>query len=177
MVGVEKKRVEFIKQNISKDKVILDLGIENRISRALVDAGYTVINSGGEDLDVNQDIIKDSNYDVVTAFEILEHLFNPYTVLNSVKKGTTVITTVPLRHILIQDSYFKHNDSRMSHFHEFEDWQIIRLFEKTNYVILDHFKCSQGWMFQNWSTFKRAFGIRPIIRQFKKGLYIVAKKI
>ncbi len=46
--------------------------------------GYNVENTNGEDLDLDTSAILDSDAEVVTAFEIFEHLFSPFTVLKDI---------------------------------------------------------------------------------------------
>ena len=58
--------------------------------------GYKVKNTNGEDLDEDQSSLFNSKAEVVTAFEILEHLLSPYQVLKSIKAKKLVIS-VPLR--------------------------------------------------------------------------------
>jgi hypothetical protein len=45
--------------------------------------GYVVKNTNGEDLDNNQTALQTESYTVFTAFEIFEHLLNPYTILET----------------------------------------------------------------------------------------------
>jgi predicted HAD superfamily hydrolase len=51
--------------------------------------GYVVKNTNGEDLDNNQTALQTESYTVFTAFEIFEHLLNPYTILENVKRQIT----------------------------------------------------------------------------------------
>ena len=54
--------------------------------------GYKVKNTNGEDLDEDQSSLTDSKAEVVTAFEILEHLLSPYQVLKSIKAKKLVVS-------------------------------------------------------------------------------------
>jgi hypothetical protein len=45
-----------------------------------MEENYVVKNTNGEDLD-NQTALQTESYTVFTAFEIFEHLLNPYTIL------------------------------------------------------------------------------------------------
>ena len=65
---------DFIKKHIDKNELILDLGIENPLSKTLKNIGYNIINTNGEDLDIDQSALKETNTTVVTAFQIFEHL-------------------------------------------------------------------------------------------------------
>jgi 2-polyprenyl-3-methyl-5-hydroxy-6-metoxy-1,4-benzoquinol methylase len=56
--------------------------------------GFSVTNTSGEDLDKNQLVFSSENQDVVTAFEIFEHLLNPYTILSEIKSDKL---SIPLR--------------------------------------------------------------------------------
>jgi 2-polyprenyl-3-methyl-5-hydroxy-6-metoxy-1,4-benzoquinol methylase len=42
-------------------------------------------NTTGEDLDLDNLCFSERKQDVVTAFEIFEHLLNPYTILSEIK--------------------------------------------------------------------------------------------
>ena len=51
---------------------------------------YFVENTKGEDLDVDFSSVLNSNADVKTAFQILEHLVAPFNVLNkTIKKNSS----------------------------------------------------------------------------------------
>jgi hypothetical protein len=49
-----------------------------------------------EDLDNNQTALQTESYTVFTAFEIFEHLLNPYTILKEIKCDKLLIS-IPLR--------------------------------------------------------------------------------
>ena len=97
---VPKKRykhtLEFLKKNIPAPAVILDLGVRNPFSEIMEANGYTVYNTEGEDLDLLPSVVKKYNVDVVTAFEIFEHLIAPFNVLREIE-AAKIVTTVPLR--------------------------------------------------------------------------------
>ena len=65
---------DFIKKHVDKKELILDLGIENPLSKILKNNGFNIINTSGEDLDMDQSAVKETNATVVTAFQIFEHL-------------------------------------------------------------------------------------------------------
>jgi hypothetical protein len=50
------------------------------------------------------------------------------------------------------------------HYHEFEDWQLDWLLEKTGWKIIDS---------QKWTNPVNKFGIRPLLRYFTNRYYIV----
>ena len=91
-----RKTLAFLEAHISKDKRILDLGVSNPLSARMIAEGYQVQNTAGEDLDVDQRSVAQSDAQLVTAFEIFEHLLNPFQVLQSIQAKELVIS-VPLR--------------------------------------------------------------------------------
>lgn len=156
------KTIAFFEKHISKQSKILDLGVKNPLSELLIQRGYTIENTHGEDLDKDQSSLQNKSYDVVSAFEILEHLLNPYTVLKNIKADTIVIS-VPLR-LWFSPAYRSKTDLRDRHFHEFEPWQLDWLIEETGFEILDK---------QQWAHGVNKFGIRPFLRRFTPRYYIV----
>ena len=91
-----KLTAEFLQKHVSKDSKILDLGVENPFSKIMKETGYAVKNTSGEDLDLDTSTIENSTADVVTAFEIFEHLLSPFTVLQAIKTDK-LVASVPLR--------------------------------------------------------------------------------
>lgn len=156
-----KLTLDFLKKHITKDEQILDLGVENPFSRIMINEGFLVSNTNGEDLDENQTILKNS-YDVVTAFEIFEHLLNPYTVLKNIK-SKKILISVPLR-LWFSSAYRSKTDHWDRHFHEFEDWQLDWLLEKTGWQIKDSIKFTHP---------TKKIGIRPLLRLFTNRYYLV----
>ena len=104
-----KHTLEFLQKHIATSETIFDLGVPNPFSKIMIENGYTVKNTTGEDLDNNQDALQNEDYSVFTAFEIFEHLLNPYTVLQNVKSDKLLIS-IPLRlwfllHIVAKQTY------------------------------------------------------------------------
>ena len=157
-----KLTVEFVNKHISKSETILDLGVTNPLSEILINEGYSITNTTGEDLDKNQKSIESSEATAVTAFEIFEHLLNPYTVLNSIKAQKLVLS-VPLR-LWFSSAYRSKTDKWDRHYHEFEDWQLDWLLEKTGWKIIDRKK---------WTNPVNKIGLRPLLRRFTNRYYIV----
>lgn len=158
---------QFLEKHISKSETILDLGVENPFTKILKDNGYSVKNTKGEDLDIDTSTIINSNASVVTAFEIFEHLLSPFTVLQSIKADKLVIS-VPLR-LWFSSAYRSKTDPWDRHYHEFEDWQLDWLLEKTGWKIIDR---------QKWTNPTKKVGIRPILRWFTPRYYIIyAEKV
>ena len=154
--------LDFLQKHISKNDSILDLGVENPFSKIMNEEGFKVQNTSGEDLDVDQSSLLNKEYSVVTAFEIFEHLLNPFTILNAVKSNKIVIS-IPLR-LWFSPAYRSKTDMWDRHYHEFEDWQLDWLLEKTGWKILDRAKFTNP---------VNKIGIRPLLRKFTPGYYII----
>ena len=86
-----KYTLDFLKKHISTSETLLDLGVPNPFSKIMIENGYTVKNTTGEDLDNNQTALQNEEYTVFTAFEIFEHLLNPYTILQNVTSDKLLI--------------------------------------------------------------------------------------
>ena len=161
------KTLVFLNQNIDKGSHILDLGVQNPMSELMQVQGYKVENTLGEDLDEDQTVLINSKAEVVTAFEVLEHLLSPYQVLKSIKAKKLVVS-VPLN-LWFSGAYRSKTDMRDRHFHEFEDWQFNWLLEKTGWKIIAS---------QKWINSPESFGVRSLLRYFTPRHYIVyAEKI
>lgn len=159
--------LEFLQNHIEKDKLILDLGVENPLSSLIRDNGYRVENTSGEDLDVDRSKIINSNAEVVTAFEVFEHLLDPYNVLKDIK-AKKLVASVPLR-LWFASAYKNDDDDRDRHFHEFEDWQFKWLLNKAGWKIIDYKKFTNP---------VKKIGIRPFLRLLTPRYYLVyAEKI
>ena len=154
--------LEFLKQFVSKDDRILDLGIINPFSDILLKEGFNVTNTEGEDLDLDTTIVKKDEFDVVTAFQIFEHMIAPFNVLNDVK-ATKLIASVPLK-LWFSSAYRSKTEKWDRHYHEFEDWQFNWLLEKS------------GWEVKKSIQFTspvKKIGFRPILRLFTPRFYLV----
>ena len=157
-----KHTLEFLNKHIKTNETILDLGVENPFSKIMIENGYTVTNTTGEDLDLNQAVFSQEKKDVVTAFEIFEHLLNPFTILNEIKSDKLLIS-IPLR-LWFSPAYRSKTDMWDRHYHEFEDWQLDWLLEKTGWKIIDR---------QKWTNPVKKLGLRPLLRAFTNRYYIV----
>ena len=156
------KTLSFLKKHIQLSSSILDLGVNNPLSRLMQQQGYKVKNTSGEDLDEDQSSLINSKAEVVTAFEILEHLLSPYQVLKSIKAEKLVVS-VPLR-LWFSPAYRSKNDMWDRHYHEFEDWQFDWLLEKTGWRIIAS---------EKWTNPSSSIGIRTLFRYFTSRYYIV----
>ncbi len=154
--------LQFLKKHITTQESVLDLGVENPFSEILKKEGFQVINTQGEDLDNDLSALKNDNSQVVTAFEIFEHLLNPYTVLQNINANKLLIS-VPLR-LWFSTAYKSKSDPWDRHYHEFEDWQLDWLLEKTGWKIQDRIKFTHP---------TKKIGFRPLLRLFTPRYYLV----
>ncbi len=154
--------LDFLAKHIKKTDKILDLGVPNPLSELMQQQGYSVTSTSGVDLDDNQEELLNQEYNVLTAFEIVEHLLNPYTILKQ-SKAKRIFVSVPLR-LWFSTAYRSKTDMRDRHYHEFEDWQLDWLLEKAGFKIVDSIK---------WAHPVKKFGIRPILRKFTPRYYLV----
>ncbi|MEC7772296.1 MAG: methyltransferase [Bacteroidota bacterium] len=157
-----KHTLAFLRKHINTSESILDLGVENPFSEIMKSNGYQVENTQGEDLDFKFDKVARSDADVVTAFEIFEHLVAPLNVLKEIK-AKKIVASVPMR-LWFSPAYRSKTDPWDRHYHEFEDWQFDWLLEKAGWTIIDSAK---------WTNPTKKIGIRPILRYFTNRYYIV----
>lgn len=154
--------LDFLKKHITTSETVLDLGVPNPFSKIMIENGFTVLNTIGEDIDVDQTALKVEEYEVVTAFEIFEHLLNPYTVLKEIK-SKKILISIPLR-LWFSPAYRSKIDMWDRHYHEFEDWQLDWLLEKTGWKIIDREKFTHP---------VKKIGFRPLLRLFTPRYYLV----
>ena len=157
-----KHTLDFLKNHITTSDKILDLGVENPFSEILKINNYNVTNTKGEDLDLDTEAVLSEDFDVVTAFEIFEHLVSPFNVLKDIK-ATKLVASVPLK-LWFSSAYKSKTDPWDRHYHEFEDWQFDWLLEKA------------GWKIKAREKFTnpvKKIGIRPILRRITPRYYLV----
>lgn len=157
------RTLNFLKKCIAEDSKILDLGIVNPLSEKISNSGYNVINTKGEDLDTDYQKYIDMDVDVVTAFEIFEHMLAPFNILKDLKTDK-LIASVPLK-LWFASAFWNEKDDRKKHYHEFEKKQFDFLLKRTGWEI----KKSETWISSDW----KKVGIRPILRHFTPRYYIV----
>jgi len=134
---------------------LLDLGVPSPMSRILQEAGYSVTNTGGENLDDDQSAVTREGYDAVTAFEIFEHMMAPYNVLKAIK-APKLVATIPLK-LWFKSAYWNQIDPWDCHYHEFEPRQFLLLLDRA------------GWKVESvvyWKDKAPINGIRPLLRRF-----------
>lgn len=156
------KTLKFLSENINQNKKILDLGPENPFTAILKTAGYQVQNTPvGQDLDYEHQMVQDKRYEIVTAFEILEHMVNPFGVLATVK-ARELVASVPLN-LWFLPAHWSATDLFDRHYHEFYPKQFDMLLEKSGWDI----QRSEQWIVpsSNW-------GITPLFKRFVPRYYI-----
>ncbi|HEX5169192.1 MAG TPA: methyltransferase [Cyclobacteriaceae bacterium] len=156
------KTWEFISKSLRPSSVIFDIGTPNTFSEILTNKGFTVLNTKGDDLDDNPEVVKNFKADAVTALEILEHLINPLSVLRSLDSNL-LFASVPLS-LWFAKAYRNKKNKWDQHFHEFEDWQFDWLLEKAGWEIAR----SEKWTFPVYKL-----GVRPFLRSITPRYYIV----
>ncbi len=158
----------FLEKVVSKEDRILDLGGETGMSEFLHEQGYDTYNTDeGIDFDDLGDAFSGvEKYDVVSAFEVVEHLFSPYDLLKKLPADKLVIT-VPLKlwfakaykHVPVMDG----GHMAYGHFHEFEPEQMHMLLDKAGWKILYE---------EKWKGAPAVpLGIRPLLRYFSYRYY------
>ena len=157
-----KHTLHLLNEVISKEEKILDLGVTNPFSEILLKEGFNVTNTKGEDLDLETDIVKTEEFDVVTAFEIFEHLVSPFNVLNDIK-AKKLVASIPLK-LWFASAYQSKTDKWDRHYHEFEDWQFDWLLEKAGWRIVKS---------EKFTNPVKKIGIRPILRRITPRYYLV----
>ncbi len=154
--------LDFLKKHVQTSETIFDLGVPNPFSKIMEANDYKVINTTGEDIDENQTALQSEKYEVFTAFEIFEHLLNPYTILKNVK-ADKILISIPLR-LWFSPAYRSKTDMWDRHYHEFEEWQLDWLLEKTGFKIIDRVKFTHP---------VKKIGFRPLLRFFTPRYYLV----
>ena len=158
-----KHTIAFLRKVVpDTNQKILDLGVRNPFVDFMEREGYAVKNTSGEDLDLDTTSVENGDYDVVTAFEIFEHLLAPFNTLKTIQ-GDKIVASVPLK-LWFSKAYRRKTDPWDRHYHEFEDWQFDWLFEKA------------GWTIKSREKFTnpvKKVGIRPLVRLFTPRYYLI----
>jgi hypothetical protein len=156
------KTVNFVKSSLPAGQSILDIGVENPLSKLLSKEGYKIINTKDVDLDEDAQVVSEVITDASTAFEIFEHLVNPLGVLKAIQ-SKRLFTSVPLA-LWFAKAYKHKTNSWDRHFHEFEDWQFDWLLEKAGWEIVRR---------EKWVSPTQITGIRPMLRLITPRYYAV----
>lgn len=157
-----KHTLQFLRKHINTSESILDLGVENPFTDIMRQDGYKVSNTNGEDLDFDIATVTTTDAEVLTAFEIFEHLLAPLHLLSNTK-SKKLVASIPLK-LWFSPAYRSKTDKWDRHYHEFEDWQFNWLLEKAGWEIQDTMK---------WTNPVKKLGFRPFLRLFTPRYYIV----
>ena len=123
---------------------------------------YKVYNTSGEDLDDHPNIEIPGDVELVTGFEILEHLVSPYPLLKNIK-ANRIFLTVPIK-LWFSKAYKSKTDALDRHYHEIEPWQFDWLLEKSGWKIIKR---------EYWKNPSNKIGFRPLLRRFTNRYYAV----
>lgn len=157
------RTIEFLKKNSPPPGKILDLGIENFLGNLMQENGYQVNNTAiNQNLDDDYEIVTSEDFDIVTSFEVFEHLLAPYNLLKNIK-APTLIASVPLN-LWFMNPHWNKDDVWDRHYHEFNTDQFDMLLDRTGWKIIDS---------EKWFAYGKNIGIRPILRRFYPRYYIV----
>ncbi len=157
------KTMKFLIESVPAHSNVLDLGIENLFSELMKEEGFSVTNTQKNvDLDLEFEIVKNPEFDVVTAFEIFEHMVAPFNLLREIS-AKYLVASVPLK-LWFANAYWNDDDPWDRHYHEFEPKQFDMLLEKSGWKINNS---------QKWVSKTGAIGVRPILRNFFPRYYIV----
>ena len=156
------KTLSILKEVCPSPSVVYDLGVINPFTEIMKENNYKVYNSGSQDLDIDFKLDIPDDVDLVTGFEILEHLVSPYPLLSSLNAKRLFIT-VPLN-LWFSNAYRSKTDERDRHFHEFEEWQFDWLLEKAGWKIIKK---------EKWTNPSFKLGLRPLLRNFHNRYYAV----
>jgi hypothetical protein len=158
-----KNTLNFMQKYAPPPINILDIGQENILSLKLKEIGYKVTNTPKDvDLDVEYSFIGKNKYDLITAFEIFEHMVAPFNILREIK-APKLIASVPLK-LWFTNAYWNEKDPWDRHYHEFEPRQFEMLLNKAGWKIIKS---------EKWVSPSNKIGIRPLLRSFTPRYYIV----
>lgn len=147
---------------IPEGSTILDLGGTSHLVSCMQSNGYVVRNTDF-DLDLHPEYFSNyEHFDYITAFEVLEHVLNPFTILNLLPSDR-LLATVPLN-VWFSSAYWNINDEFDRHFHEYEAKQFDWLLHKAGWNIVKK---------ERWNLGLQGIGIRPILRLFWPSYYFV----
>ena len=157
-VGLESRYVktrELLKKYYFEGAKILDLGANNVMRSRLQNHFQTVIHGTGN-LDLNKEELNYNYEDIITSFEVFEHLYNLFPLLREIKKsGALLICSVPLR-FPFSKQYWT-DDYHDRHYNEFEERQFFWILKEAGFEILE---------FEKWYWKFNFVGVRPFLRSF-----------
>ncbi|PIB34768.1 methyltransferase [Reichenbachiella sp. 5M10] len=158
------RTLRFLERNVQAPAKVLDLGPSNPFGQIMTQAGFEVTNTKlGVDLDLEYEIVKEEQYEVVTAFEIFEHMVAPFNLLREIK-ADKLVASIPLK-LWFANAYWNEKDPWDRHYHEFEPRQFDMLLEKAGWKIVDA---------EKWTSPAYKIGVRPLLRRITPRYYIVS---
>ena len=158
-----KRTLDFMEDLDLRSSNILNLGPKNPLSDFLIENGYKITNTKvNQDLDLDFEIVKSKEFDVVVGFEILEHLVSPFPLLKAIGAKKLVLS-VPLS-LWFAKAYWNKNDPYDRHYHEFEPRQLRMLLNKANWKIVKE---------QKYTSLVHKIGVRPLLRMITPRYYFV----
>jgi len=147
------KTLPLIRRFMHGKGEIFDIGGDNEMLELLQAEDINIVAEHLGDLDYIKAIPDFQNY---TALEVLEHLTNPFKILELM--SGTLIATVPLR-IPFKRNYWDYSNDYKQHYTEFEPRAFRKLLKKTGWIIIHE----QFWR-------------RPLQIIWPKWMAVVAKK-
>ncbi len=152
-----KRTQNLLSHYLKKDTKVLDLGPDNLMRRKLVHHFGNQFNGTGTlDLNRNYSEIECVSEDLITSFEVFEHLFNLFPVLKRLRKfNRPMICSVPLRFPLSKQYWTEEYHDR--HYNEFESNQIRWILSESGFKIV-----KEEYWFLDWNV----QGVRPFLRSF-----------
>ncbi len=158
------RTLKFLQAFASGPLRVLDIGPDNPMSELMRAHGYHVTNTTpGIDLDFDLRDLESDEYEIVTAFQVLEHMVNPFGLLRAIRCDK-LVASVPLN-LWFNKAYWNEKDPFDRHYHEFEDRQFDMLLDKCGWEIVKR---------EKWNGVTSKFGIRPFLRRMTPRHYIVA---
>lgn len=152
-----KRTIELLTPYVDENTKIYDLGPDNLMRRMLANYFGCHIDGSGE-LDLNYEYadMVPIGYDLITSFEVFEHLFNLYPLLDHLKGfDTKLVASVPLRFPFANQYWTPHYHDR--HYNEFGIEQFRWVLREAGFSIQKEYK---------WYLPPNLKGVRPILRSF-----------
>jgi len=146
------KSLEFIGDNFSFNSA-LDIGDRSGLTEMMESYYQIKFDNTKGDLD---SVTLRGDYDIVTSFEVLEHLFNPLFHLSQIKKVLSVRGKLILSTPLSKPRFLWSKE----HFHEMSIASIEALFHAAQFKII------RKEFFRVHPMFFYIKGIRPLLRLF-----------
>jgi len=142
--------MQFLKPIYSASKG-LDICDRTALTNQL--EGYYNIKFDSTNVDLDVEPIN-GKYDIVTSFEVLEHLFNPLFNLLEIKKILNSNGVLYLSTPLFKPLFLKSPE----HFHEMSEDELLNLIERAGFIVIRKKKIRVR------SFYKYFFGLRPLLR-------------